>query len=41
MDAVDNQIIQDDIDGMDSWSIDWLMDFHPCKYSVKNGQAQS
>ena len=34
MDAVDNQIIQDDIDGMDRWSIDWLMDFHPCKCKV-------
>ena len=34
LDAVDNQIIQDDIDGMDSWSIDWLMDFHPCKCKV-------
>ena len=34
MDAVDNQIIQDDIVGMDSWSIDRLVDFYPCKCRV-------
>ena len=34
MDAVDNQVIQDDMGGIDSWSINWLMDFHPYQCKV-------
>ena len=34
IDAVDNQIIQDDIYGMVNWPIKWLMEFHPCKCKV-------
>ena len=34
LDVSDTEILQQDIDNMDEWSREWLMDFHPLKCKV-------
>ena len=34
LDVSDVEILQQDIDNMDEWSREWLMDFHPLKCKV-------